>query len=88
MDGTDKMTEQTPRRRAPKASYEFHLRRHGDVIALPDAKARVMYLSAFVNWNRNRPGTLSARSRKAADGYVVTFDGISPAEHALATLTA
>lgn len=82
------MTDTPKKPRAPKQRYEFHLRRHGDVISLPDAKARVMYLSAFSNWIRNRPGTLTARSRKADSGYVVTFDGISPAEIAMARLGA
>lgn len=66
--------------RAPKARYQFHLRRDGDVITLPDAKARVMYLSAFVNWKRDKPGTLSAKSRKVDGGYQVTFTGIAPAD--------
>lgn len=74
--------------RAPKASYQFHLRRSGDVIALPDAETRVRYLSAFINWKRNRPGDLSARSRKAAEGYIVIFEGISPAEANHARLVA
>ena len=82
------MTEAQKKTRAKKSRYQFHLRRHGDVITLPDAKARVMYLSAFANWNRGRPGTLTARSRRASEGYVVTFEGISPAEANLARLGA
>lgn len=66
--------------RAAKSRYEFHQRRNGDVIELPDAKARVYYLSAFFNWKKVRPGTLRATSKKTASGYSISFDGISPAE--------
>lgn len=82
------MTEAPKKTRAEKSRYQFHLRRDGDVISLPDAKARVMYLSAFANWIRGKSGTLTARSRKAAVGYVVIFEGISPAEANTALLTA
>lgn len=75
-DGDDPMT----RRRAPKADYQFRDRRAGDVVMLPDAKARVMYLSAFVNWMTPRVGSLKAKSKKTPDGYRITFTGISPAE--------
>ena len=50
------------------------------MITLPDAKARVMYLPAFVNWKRDKPGTLKAASRRIDSEYQVTFTGISPAD--------
>lgn len=76
------------RTRAPKLRYDFKDRRGGDVIKVRSAKARAYYLSAFLNWKRDRPGTLKAISVKAEDGYLIRFTGISPAEATEARLTA
>ena len=76
------MTNETLRTRAPKIKYRFEERRHGDVVMVRTAKARVYYLSAFLNWMRDRPGTLQAVSRKADGGFYIRFAGISPAEMA------
>ena len=66
--------------RAPKAKYQFHSRRAGDVIIAPSRKHRAYYLSAFANWKRDKPGTLKAASEKIENGYRITFSGVSPAE--------
>ena len=75
--------------RAPKLHYNFKDRRGGDVIKVRTTKARAYYLSALLNWKRDRPGTLKAVSLKAEDGgYLIRFTGISPAEATEARLAA
>jgi hypothetical protein len=66
--------------RAPKTHYCFYQRRAGDVISVPDAKARMMYLSAFAKWIKGRAGSLRATSRAVGGVYQITFTGISPTE--------
>jgi hypothetical protein len=78
------MTDQ----RAAKARYQFHTKRSGDQITVQTAKDRVYVLSAFINWKRDKPGTLSATSKRSGDGYVIQFHGISPAEANEARLAA
>lgn len=78
----------TTKTRGRKSRYDFARRRAGDVITLPDEKSRMMYLSAFINWKRGRPGTLKASSRKVENWYEVRFEGISPFEAAAAALEA
>lgn len=82
------MNETTPRARRPKIKYEFHNRRSGDVFKVRDAKARVYYLSAFANWKRGKPGSLKVKSTRVDDGYLLRFEGISPAEATAARLNA
>lgn len=74
--------------RAPKTAWRFHEKRHGDELIVPDKKARAYVISAFANWKRSRPGTLKARSEKIDTGYLITFEGISPAEVNRAALAA
>lgn len=81
------MTSEEPKRRK-KIAYEFHKRRAGDVLKVRTAQARVYYLSAFANWKRRRPGTLSVTSVKVDDGYLLRFSGISPAEATEARIAA
>lgn len=82
------MSEIATRTRRPKISYKFHERRAGDIFKVRDAKARVYYLSAFANWKRGKPGTLKVKSTRVDDGYLLRFEGISPAEATEAELRA
>lgn len=73
--------------RAKKANYEFHKRRNGDTITCTNAKRRVYIMSAFANWKRDKPGTLTVKSQKTEAGYLIRFEGISPAEATEARLS-
>ena len=75
------------RKRAPKAAYQFHLKRHGDTITCATAKDRAYAITAFANWKRGKPGTLHAMSKKIDAGFLITFAGISPAEATAARLS-
>ena len=74
------ITEPRPRIRAKKAEYKFHEKRDGDTVLLPDSLSRRYYVTAFLNWMREREGNLHIKTLKTTEGYLVTFHGISPTE--------
>lgn len=75
-------------KRRPKQAYHFEDRRAGDVITVADAAERTRLMSAFINWKRDKPGTLSVSSRRVEAGYTLTFTGVSPYEVGLARFAA
>lgn len=67
---------------------DFHKVRGGDRVTVLTSDERRKFISAFINWKRDRPGTLRAASRKVDGGYVIEFTGISPAEFTQARMAA
>lgn len=76
-----------PRVRAYKTKHDFWNVRAGHTIEVDTSIERTRTLSAFINWKKNRPGSLKAKSRKTLTGYVITFEGTSPAEVNMARIT-